>query len=435
MANVGSVVSAASSDDMYFLPTTLAVHLPGLTSGNPADSPHLPVGQKANPPEVPGLTDIQPERIGTDFGMMTSFKWTSDDYNVLKEVVLVVTLAPLTAGAGGANPRYPDDVLCQAIDHVDFQVGGTTLQSLTGDEIHFKTLVEKDRDEQARLALAQNMNLPATGAGSRAALATAVQTVMLELPFWWTLIACNNWHQYAIQRQTKILVYWRGPNYILQQDTTNVQPTPNGYNTYIVNQFLRFKVSALDTATKDAYTRAVKSLGTSGIDYLLTYNQWQTNNDIPTGSQTMNIQLSNFNKPTSMLRFVARPAANLQPNFNNNQRFVLLQIAQYWAQASGHYLYPIIQNTWAQTMLNGKEFLGPVPYYVYHCLFNDYPDVVQYPMGIIEFSKLQNPTLTVDMGAPVAADVMIDVMANAYNYVRLVVTGDNRSAVALEQPL
>jgi len=86
-------------------------------------------------------------------------------------------------------------------------------------------------------------------------------------------------------------------------------------------------------------------------------------------------------------------------------------------------------------MINGREFLGQPTYNIYHALFNDYPDVAQYAMGVIEFSKLQNPTLHIELPVAPGADQQVDVYAMCYDYIRAVIAMDNRSAVALEQPI
>ena len=187
--------SNSSSDNYYYLPYTLPVHLPGLVSTNPADSPHMPLPQKAVPPEVPGFTDVPPERMGTDFGMETSFKIVPNDYEVLKDVCLVVHLAPLTAGAGGALPRYPDDPILHAIEYMQWQIGGATVQQLSGDEIHLRNLVEKGPEEYARMCSAQNAGMDLVA--DRAALAATVGGFycFVELPFWWSDTSAKHWHQ------------------------------------------------------------------------------------------------------------------------------------------------------------------------------------------------------------------------------------------------
>ena len=435
--------SNPSSDSYYYLPYTLPIHLPGLVSTNPADSPHMPLPQKAVPPEVPGYTDILPERVGCDFGMDMSFKYIPNDYEVLKDCILCVRLAPLTAGAGGSAARYPADVLNHAIEYIQFQIGGATIQQITGDEIHFKQLVELPPEEFQRIEAAQHY---ADDETARAALADHTNYpngvwYFLEIPFWWTETAAKHWHQYACQRQTRINIKWRNAEYILQQNTANTKPTPySGFSTYIVEAFLRFRISALDTAVKDTFTNSVKSLGSNGLNYLMQFSQRQENCIIPEmASGQYTIQLTNFNKPTYMMRFVVRRAGDLEANYTGNERFLHQMVSYYQADASGHRLWPKMSSEFAKIEVNGKEFLNDFQNNVYHVLHTDYADVNQYPMGCIEYGKLQNPTLTLYWDSwptlAVGDDLVCDVWAYCYDYLRMVITQDNRSAVNLEQPI
>jgi len=426
-----------SSEGYYYLPYTYPVHLPGLVSSKVSDSPHLPMEQVALPPEVPGLTDIAPERVGTDFGQDTSFKWVSNDHELIKDCILAVKLAPLTAGAGGTQARYHDDVLCAAIDKIDFQIGGTTLQTLYGDAIHHDQLVECTPEDLARLHAAQRADLTVAQRATLAAIGTSPDGfwVFLELPFWFSEVASKHWHQYACQRQTRIVVRWRGAEDILQQTTANTKPVPAVGATYIVDTFLRFRVSALDTATKDAFTNSVKSLGSTGLNYLIRYNQRQEANAVATGATSTSIQLTHFNKPTYMCRVIVRPRANLTPNYLTNNRFAYTAVDEFYSDASGHRLATRVTDFYHKYLTIGKEFLGNPAINIYHLLFTDYPDVKQYPTGCIEFAKLQNPLLNLVWDAALGADQVVDVYAYCYDYIRLVVTADNRSAVALEQPI
>lgn len=137
-----------------------------------------------------------------------------------------------------------------------------------------------------------------------------------------------------------------------------------------------------------------------------------------------------------MLRFVVRRVEDLQTsNYQNNEHFTFLPVSYYQADASGHRLYPKISDSWAKLQVNGVEFLNNPNVNVYHVLHTDYADVNQYPMGQIEYGKLQNPTLTLYWDTPTAEDRIVDVWAYFYDYVRLNIAQDNRSAVNLEQPL
>jgi hypothetical protein len=424
-------VANSSSDGYYFLPYTLPVHLPGLVSTNPGDSPHMPLPQKAVPPEVPGFTDIFPEVVGTDFGMETSFKYIPNDYEVLKSVIVMMKLAPLAAAGGGINPRYADDVFNAACERVAWQVGGATIQELTGDEMHFKPLVECPPEEYSRLSVAQYIDTDA----QRTIFATTGGWVYAEVPFWWTETAAKHWHQYACQRQTRIRFKWRPANQILQQDNVNAVPTAVG-NKYIQDIFMRFRISALDTAVKDTYTNSVKAQGSAGLNYLTTFTQKQENNVVSVPSNSTTIQLTNFNKPTYMLRFIIRTETALATNcLTGNRRFEIQDCSQFRADASGHIIWPLMSSRFAKLEVNGKEFLGNPMNNVFHVLHTDYADVVQYPMGCVEYGKLQNPTLTINWANNLQANMVVDIYAYCYDYLRLVITQDNRSAVNLEQPI
>lgn len=449
--------SNASTDSYYYLPYTLPVHLPGLVSTNPADSPHMPLPQKALPPEVPGFTDVQPERVGTDFGMDTSFKYIPNDYEVLKDCALMVRLAPLAASGTGAAPMYPEDVLLHAIDYYRFEIGGVVIQQRWGEEIHFNELVEDNQDEFARKDAAQGINIgtglnePGTGIDpavsadpGRSQRASKTwnsgmfangQWFMLDMPFWWSETAAKHWHQYACQRQTRITIHWRNPEYILQQVGDSTIPQPDGFSTYILDCFLRFRVSSLDTTVKNTYIDAVKSQGANGINYLIEYVQRQENQVVEAGKRSVNIQLLNFNKPTYKLRFVVRKASNLAANPQKNNRWATEPIESYEVKASGHTIWPLMNSFYAKYMVNGKEFLNNPNHDVFHVLHTDYADVTQYPMGCIEYAKLNNPVLTINFPAALSESCVVDVYAYCYDYVRLVISSDNRSAVALEQPI
>lgn len=432
--------SNSSSDNYFYLPYTLPVHLPGLVSTNPADSPHMPLPQKAIPPEVPGYTDVQPERVNTDLGMETSFKFVPNDYEVLKSAVLMVRYSPLVAAGGGNSPMYPDDPVFACMDYIQFQIGGQTLSQKSGDELHLYNECELSPEEYRRISAAQHVNVLPAG---RAALAATVGGfwAMAEIPLWWSDTAAKNWHQYACQRQTRINIKWRPAANCLQQLAVNQQPTPvAGAGTpYILEMYLRFRTSALDTATKDTYTNAVKAQGANGLNYLMQFTQRQENQVVVTGATSSIIQLTNFNKPTYMLRFIVRTQDDLAQHYvTGNRRFNFIDwLGTYQEDASGHRLWPKMSTTFSKLMVNGKEFLSsPCNYNVFHTFHTDYADVQQYAMGVVEYGKLQNPTLNIVYPAGGAADdYAIDIWAHCYDYIRLVITQDNRSAVNLEQPI
>ncbi|RPI88539.1 MAG: hypothetical protein EHM41_00915 [Chloroflexi bacterium] len=397
----------------------------------------MPIVQRANPPEVPGLTDVQPERTGTDFGMDTIFKYTSNDHEVLKTVFLCVKLAPLDPGAGGNTARYPDDVLQQSIEWAEWQIGGTVLQRLWGDEMHAKQLRSLIPED---LATAYELQRAGLTDAERADLADPALNpdgfwVYLEIPFWWTETANKHWHQYSCQRATRLQIHWRSPDYILQQNVANTRPLPHGGALYIKDLFLRFMVSALSTDVKNSYVEAVKGFGSNGIMTLLTYEQRQENNIVLAGSTGTQIQMTNFNKPTYLVLIMIRREADLQPNYLRNRRFVYMPLSSYYSDASGHRLHAKLTDLFAKYAMNGQEFPGDPTVNLYYIFHSDYADVVQYPMGNMEYGRLQNPTLTIGWDAAIPENYQIDLYAKCYNYVRLVISSEGRSGVALEQPI
>jgi len=405
----------------------------------------MPLPQKALPPAVPGYTDITPERIGTDLGMETTYKYTPNDYECVKSAILCVKWDGLVnlAGFVPAPPatygaRYPSDVLCHSIEKIQFQVGGLTVQELSGDEIHFKQEVESPAEEYSRIIDAQKID---SSVANRATLATAAFWTYLEVPFWFADTSAKAWHQYACQRQTRIVIKWRPLTYVLQTDD-NIHagppaPLPLAGGTYILDQFFRFRISALDTDTKDVYTTSVKGMGQNGLNYMTQFSQKQDYTIVLAGVSSKSINLLNFNKPTYMLRFVNRLELDLQPDFTRNNRWLVQDIAYYYEDASGHRVWPRMSSDFAKIEVNGKVFLGQTQprTNIFHVLHTDYPDVTQYPMGCLEYAKLNNPTLNIEYTGILGGSMIVDVWAYCYDYLRLVITQDNRSTVTLEQPM
>jgi hypothetical protein len=387
---------------------------------------------------VPGYTDIQPERTGNDFGQDMWFKYISNDHEVVKKVWLAVKLAPLAAAGGGTQPRYPDDVLCQAIEWAEVTIGGTALQRLWGDEIHAKQMRTLIPDDLANAYKLQRAGLLVADRVDLANVATHPDGfwVWLQMPFWFTETANKHWHQYACQRTTRIQFHFRGPEYILQQTGVNQRPLPTGGSAlYIKDAYLRFAVSALSTDVKGAFVKTIKDFGNTGISYLFTYDQRQENNIVPAGSLSNTIQLTNFNKPTVLVLIMVRKEADMLPNYLRNQRFIYQPLGTFWADASGHRLNSKVVSDFAKYAVNAEAFPGSPDPNVYYMYYSDYPDVVQFPMGNIEFGRLQNPTVTLQWDAATPENYQVDFFAKCYNYIRLVISAEGRSGIALEQPI
>lgn len=427
----------ATTNANAFLGLTAPIHLPTLASNKGEDSPHLPMAHKTQCVEVQGITDIPPERQGVDFGHVDYFKYIANDNEILETCELAVKLDGLAPGANGDNPRYVDDIVCAMVDKVDFVFGGNILQSLYGDEIHFRLLQETPEDEMTRRQKLQGGGLSNL---DRAHLAAGPKWYYLEIPFWWARTPGSNWHQYAFQRLTRIIFHFRDRGYLLQSDAV-VQgqsvslPTPlSGANSpYIMDHFLRFHVTCPAEATKQVYMRMVEAQGDNGWLHLI--NDWERMTDINlrSGATTHVVLLNQFTKFGYNLRYVIRPAANLLPNVLNNRRWDVVSINSHAVDISGKKFIPELDDHYLKHSFNGKHFLGNENLPIYNVFFTNFPDMHNHGMGGFEFANTTNPTLTIKTDA-LDGDHSLDVYLYCHNYVRLVLRGA-QSAAETVQPL
>jgi hypothetical protein len=245
MSSIGTG-NQATSEIGSFLGLTIPTNLPTLMTTDPRATSYLPTAQLTTAPQLSGWTDIPPERQGVDIGQTDYFKYILNDSEVLTDLHLCVRLDGLNPGPGGVNPRYPDDVLCHSVERITF-VFGSDLQVLEGDAMHFNFLMNEDEQTMVRESQLRGYNL---SVGQRIENAQSPKWYYLRIPFWWTLRNSDAWHQYVLQRLTRIVITWRSPNGILQQDVANTQPTPMSGGQYIMDHYLRFRVTALSVHTR-----------------------------------------------------------------------------------------------------------------------------------------------------------------------------------------
>jgi hypothetical protein len=381
---------------------------------------------------VPGYTDVQPENSAVDFGQVDYFKYINNDNEVLKSVDVMLVLDALTAAASGTNPRYVDDVICAGMEKVEFFYGGKCLQSLTGDEIHFRLEQETPEEEYDRIC---HLSVTNTTARERAALATGQQLVSLTIPFWWCRNETDAWHQYAFQRLTRVVITWRNAGFLLQQDSeaTNVLPTPTAGGRYIVNHWLRFRVSAISEAAKQTYVKQIAKTENDGWLYLI--QDWQALQSVQAlqAATTTTIQLNTFTKYGYNIRFWVRPVANLLADTRNNNRWFRYDITSAYLDISGKRYYPEHDMLYLKYNVNGTMFHGNQELPTYNIPFTDYPEVHRHSMGGIDFSNAATPQLVLKHAA-LPANCYIDVYLQCHNYVRLVLSG-SKSAAEVVQPL
>ena len=417
----------SSTTPSTFMGLTVPVYLPTLISRKGEDSPFLPMAHHTQAANISGILDLAPERQGVDFGQVDHFKVMNDDTSIFKSVTICLKLDGLTPGTGATSsniPRYADDVIAQAIEKVEFTVGGVVLQTLYGDELHFRQLAELKDDELARRYKLQGAGLTRY---ERAALAESAHWVYYEIPFWWTRNSSTAWHQWAFKNPQRIVIHWRNPSYILQQDTVNSLPTPKLGGNYILDHYLRFHTATATDATKSVYRSMVESQNPSG--WLQMVEDWErvTELNLPQGTTSNNFLLNSHNKYIYNMRFWVRPVANLMPNVLNNKRFVIKDLSSVSFTVGGKTFLPEIDDFYLKNVMNAKMFEGNAQNPIYNIPFTDYPDLHQHAMGGFDFVNANNPTLILKHDFLDQAYVM-DVYLYAHNYVRLILAGTHSGA-------
>jgi len=385
-----------------------------LTTTDGTKTDLLPRGQITKAPEVPGFSDMPPERQGVDFGQQDYFKIINNDTDVFTKCILCVKLDALTAGAGGSHPRYPDDVLCHAVEKIVFQYG-RDVQEISGEELHFRIIQEETEKELARKAKLQGLGLPVA---ERVQLAKAASWYYLEIPFWWTTSNEAAYHQYAFQRLTRVVITWRTPEFILQQEVANTKPTAATGGNYILDHFLRFEIRAPSQSTRDRFIQMVKDQKDAGMLYLMGQTQ-HLQQQINAGAVQHIIQLNTFTKYCYNLRFVVRPVANLQQNYLNNARFQTTDILSCQYTITGREYFPTTDDHFMKYEIANAMFAGNPELAVYNIPNNVDPDMHESAVGGFQMSATGTPQITINT-AVLPANHYVDFWAYCHNYVRMV---------------
>ena len=427
MASIGTG-NQATSDIGSFLTLTIPTHLPPLTTNDPTATSLLPTGQLTTTSQLSGWSDIPPERQGVDFGQVDYFIYILNDVEVLTDLWLCVRLDGLNPGPGGELPRYAEDPICQAIDRITF-VFGRDLQALETDAMHFGFLMNEDEQTFRRESQLRGYNVPV---GERIDKAKGPKWYYLRIPFWWTLRNPDSWHQYALQRLTRIVIHWRSPNAILQQELANTQPTPMNGGQYIMDHFLRFRVTAITEATKQVFIRRMENLGPAGQLYLIEDNQ-RLHHQLQPGVHHHVIQLNTFTKYAYNLRFVLRAVSTLTPNFLDNDRYRTLPIEIASLNIAGRRFMNPTDYVWMTHAVDESLWKGNPEHAIYNIPFSDFPGMVASAVGGIDFSNASSPQLNITTQA-FPEHVFLDCYLQCQNYVRLSIVG-NQSGAEVVQPL
>lgn len=414
-----------------FLPVMAPVHLPTLASTNGADTPHLPIGHHAAALEVPGINDTLPLRTGTDFGSQDEYPYLSNTNEILTSATLCVQLDALTASGGGSNPRYVDDILCAAIDKIEWLYGSTnSVCTISGDELHFSTMMETGDIE-----LDKQLHLRAAGLSDeeRATLARSAQEVRLKIPFYWSEKNAGHWHSYALGRPLKVRITWRSPEFLLQQDTVNMRPTPTNGTTYITKKWIHFETSIPTEATKQVYMSKIEQFGDSG--WLQICKDVQTQTFQLTSGTSSQLRTDMFTKYGHNLRFIVRPAANLLPNYLNNNPWKTVKIVAAQFDISNKIYFPKTSDYDLKHDINSKYFAGNHELNIYNIPLCSQPALYTQAMGGIEFSNTSLPVLKLWTDVDAAATPLtVTCWLMCHNYVRTVIRGVN-SAIETVLPL
>ena len=429
-------VGVQSDPKIYdFLPLTVPTYLPSLVSPHGEDSPHLPVAHHTQAIELQGFSNVRPitQPSSTGFGTTDRFEFKRNDTtDVLTACILCVELKGLIpdGGNGGVNARYHDDVLCAAIDRIEFMYGDQVCQTLYGDQIHFMEEQELPEDEFQRR---QRMRASGLSKQDRVTKAAANQWVYLEIPFWWTRSPAMNFHVYAFQRQVSVNIVWRSLGYFVQQDISNNLPTAlGGGSAFFDNKYLRFLTAVPTEATKQVYRKLVESQGIQGWLDLIMDTYYSTDNILPAngGVNARETQLKlDINKYIYNMKFVIRQRNSIVDGvITANDRWNLYSLKEYRFLINNQEFFPNIDDFWAKNWINGKFFLGNSQLPVYNVMFTTHPDMHSHGMGGLEFSNANDPRLCVTIGPENNLDLMVDIWGEYHNYVSKVLQ-DNKSAM------
>jgi hypothetical protein len=413
-----------------FLGLKVPIHLPTLISTRGEDSSHLPEGHHTQALEISGIDDVLPIRTGYDLGSQEEFSYLSNTNEILTSCTVCCQLASLTPGAGGNSPRYVDDVLCTAIEKIEWLYGNNNpLEVIYGDELHFATLQETPEEELERKYALQAAGLTTA---ERVTLAAADQWVYLDIPWFWTKRQAGHWHAYAYGRPTRIRITWRAPGFVLQQNAAATLPTCGPSLTYIKKKFLRFHTVIPTEATKQVYMKRVEGKGDTGELTLFKDMQYQ---DFTIGAADLQTQVKcdMFTKFGYNLRFILRLAANLVPDVQNNERWRILDINFMQFDVANKVMFPYVDDWYYKRVYAAKWFLGNHELPIYNIPFTDYPDLHTQAMGGLEFSNVILPILKLWHDAP-GATTRLTCWLYCHNYIRQCLRGSN-SAMETVQPL
>lgn len=393
---------------------------PETVGRNARDSFYMPPREpRKSPPSVIGYTDIS-ATTGTDFGSVFRFENLNDDHTSILKSWLVTTYNPIAAAGGGVNPRFPNDVNNHMMEKMELQQGGRTLQTLYGDDEHFRSIMDLNPDELAKKYQARRDNL---SAAQRSALAVAGFTAISELNFWYSDAPEHCWHQWLNSAQSRFVMTTRAANAVLQTTGGTIPTVAAG--TYINNVFIRHRVVATLESEKRIVLNDIASMGSRGMLYKFRDVQQVLNQAVAAGSTTANFDLSNFTKHVYRIYHYIRPSANLVATVTNNDRWSTTPILTRYIEASGQRLVPQHDHDFILFVENGDNLAGTPGDALYNVLFNGLGDIHHMVLPGIDFSLLGNPRLyQTHSAAVVAANHDFDAIGYVHNFIKVEKVGD-----------
>ena len=428
MAAVTDVANQAASLAYNFIQYGTPALTPETVGDNPRDSHYLPpIKPNRAHPHVPGYTDIGPEMAGQDLGTTVYYKWLNNETDVITKMYLYVRFNELQNLTN--FECYPDDPICHAVEQIEWQVAGRTVQIIYGDQIHFDNLVERDPTELARRYQLQHAGLSVAQRRAEAVTGGGGFWAVLELPFFPGTQHNQAYHQYLSQGTSRFVVRYRTAVATLQ-NVGAATPIPPAGQRYIVDQFIRCRVIAIHENQKAHVKSQVKSLGKHGQLYKIQDIQRVQSHAVAAGAGNTNIDISNFTKHVYRIQSVIRPALNLVANVQNNDRWALTDCSTMFIDAAGKRLIPEHDDDTLKYIINGEHFRGMPGDAVYNALLTDFPDVHHESMGGLDFSLMGNPRLWFTWSVVLAANQEIDSWAYCHNMVKI---KDDRGLVTVQQ--